>query len=367
MPQNDRKKSIFMDVHKIFWVAMVILLLLLVVSIIILAVQVGNFVYDDFREVSLSSKIHDDRVDIFDLQYENENGEITVAGLDGDKLLAPGTKVEYTIRIRNTDTIAIDYVLGSGLEFTSDYELPIRVRLIAPDGEYLVGNEKTWAQLSDLTTVSHSNTLGSGDAAEYVFQWQWPYEGDDEYDTNLGNAETDVGLKVSLSVHSTANTSLAANGGLIGSGWMKVIAIVLVGLLLICAIVMLVLSIIRGKEQNIPVPVPVPVPEPVAEPEPVVEPVVIVPQPIPKREHFTGKMAEINIDVLQNHFTDGETVSLRILKRKGLLPEKAKQMKVLARNGMHLNKALHVRTQGISAQARIAIIEAGGTVTITKE
>lgn len=366
MLQRWKEKFILADVQKIFWVAIAILSLLLVISIVLLAVRVGNFVYADKREVSLSSKIHDDQVDIFDLQYKNENGEITVAGLDGAKVLAPGTKVEYSIRIRNTDTVAIDYELGSGLEFTSEYELPIEVRLIAPDGQYILGDEKNWATLGQLSDATHQNTLLRGETAEYTFQWRWPYEGDDDYDTTLGNAQTDVGLKVALSVHSTANTSIAANGGFFQSDWGKMFALVLAVLLLVCSIVLLVMSVVKGKKQEQPAPVVEPIvevlpePEPTPEPEPIPEPV-----PEPKKEHFQGKMAFINLDVLQNHFADGDTVSLRILKRKGLLPESAKQMKVLARNGEHLTKALNIRTQGISSQARRAVIEAGGTVTIT--
>lgn len=256
MLQRWKEKFILADVRKIFWAAIAILSLLLIVSLVLLAVRVGNFVYADKREVSLSSKIHDDQVDIFDLQYVNENGEITVAGLDGAKVLAPGTKVEYSIRIRNTDTIAIDYELGSGLEFTSEYELPIQVRLIAPDGEYILGDEKNWATLEELSDAGHQYTLSSGETAEYTFQWQWPYEGDDDYDTELGNAQTDVGLKVALSVHSAANTSIAANGGFFQSDWGKMFALVLVVLLLVCSIVLLVMSVVKGKKQEQPAPIP---------------------------------------------------------------------------------------------------------------
>ena len=77
-------------------------------------------------------------------------------------------------------------------------------------------------------------------------------------------------------------------------------------------------------------------------------------------------MAYINIDTLVEHFEDGDTVSLAILKRKGLLPVNTKQMKVLARNGALLDKALIVETQGISAEARRMIVSAGGRVVITK-
>lgn len=242
MSQQTKKRSVFTDAQKSFWVAIAILSLLLIASVVVLAVRVGNFVYADKREVSLSSKIHDDRLDIFDLQYKNDDENITVAGMNGEKILAPGTKVEYTIRIRNTDSVAVDYALGAGLEFTSQYPLPIEVRLIAPDASYLLGDERSWAQISELASVSHSNTLAVGEAAEYVFQWQWPFEQDDEYDTFLGNLDTDAALQVSLRIDATANTQAKANGGLLRSAQGRMLAVSAVIVLLTCSIALLLIS-----------------------------------------------------------------------------------------------------------------------------
>lgn len=255
MPEELEKRSAWKDVGKTFWAAITVLALLLLSSVVILSIRVGNFVCLDKREVSLNSKIHEDQLSLFNITYQNENEQITVAGLDGEKVLAPGTKVEYSIRIRNTDTIAIDYELDAGMAFTSEYELPVVVRLIAPDGAYILGDEKTWASLEELSYATHRNTLSSGETAEYTFQWQWPYEGDDDHDTALGNAQTDAGLTVELSVHAKANKSIAANGGFFRSDWGKMFAMLLVILLLMCSIVLLVLSVVKRKGQEKPAPI----------------------------------------------------------------------------------------------------------------
>ena len=82
---------------------------------------------------------------------------------------------------------------------------------------------------------------------------------------------------------------------------------------------------------------------------------------------FIEHQAEtVNIDTLVSNFNSGDRVTLKILKEKGLVSAKANQVKILARTDMTLNKALHIETQGISAQARQKIIAAGGTVTITE-
>jgi ribosomal protein L15 len=80
--------------------------------------------------------------------------------------------------------------------------------------------------------------------------------------------------------------------------------------------------------------------------------------------HFSGKMAYINIDTLDENFESGDTINIKILKEKNLIPLAAKQIKVLARSDKPLEKAFIVETQGISQKAEIAIRCAGGKVII---
>ena len=142
---------------------------------------------------------------------------------------------------------------------------------------------------------------------------------------------------------------------------------------MVIAIILLVVSIISKKLKS-EEPVPTPIPEPEPEPEPMPEP-IIIPEPEPepiilpppiKKEAFCGKMAFINIDTLCENFEDGALISLAILKQRGLIDPRTKQMKVLARNGHELNKAFTIETQGISAEARKHVENAGGKVIITK-
>ena len=131
--KKKERKSIF-GVGGTFWVAMVILFILLILSLIVLGIRLGQYIHVDNREVMLKSNM-DTELDIFSVIYRNDLGEITVEGMDGEKVIAPGTDVDYTVRLRNKDTIAIDYTLIVQVELLatekplSDYEIPLLYRL----------------------------------------------------------------------------------------------------------------------------------------------------------------------------------------------------------------------------------------------
>jgi hypothetical protein len=103
---------------RIFGTALIILILLTLLSAILLTIRLINYISVDDREVMLESGF-DKPLDIFSVQYKNSSGEITVSGMDGQKVVAPGTAVDYTIRLRNKDKTAIDYELVPTVTFFS--------------------------------------------------------------------------------------------------------------------------------------------------------------------------------------------------------------------------------------------------------
>lgn len=363
--QNQTSGKRIPSVRSIFWVGIAILSLLLVMSIIVLSACIIQHAQADRRAVLIRSSM-DSELDIFSIYYKNADGEITVSGLDGNKVIAPGTDVEYTLRIRNSDTCALDYVLTSGIELTSEHELPILVRVLDPDDAYIIGSPKEWEPISSLHELEMHGTLAAGQAVEYTFQWMWRFEGgDDEYDTMLGDLEDGAGIEMSLTLSALENTDIAVNGGFLATDMGRIILLIIVTLLLLIAIVLLVASIIR-RVKACPTPEPAPIIE--LEPEPAPAP-VIEPAPTqvekPKKKGFWGKMAYVNLDVISHSFSEGEVVSLAALKSRGLVPEDTKQYKVLARDAYKLEFPVTVRAQGISAEARRLIIESGGEVIIT--
>ena len=75
------------------------------------------------------------------------------------------------------------------------------------------------------------------------------------------------------------------------------------------------------------------------------------------------KKSEINIDVISQNFEDGDTVTLNSLKEKGLIPQRAGQVKILARGV--LDKRLRVVAQDFSGAALKMILLTGGEAIVT--
>lgn len=234
---------------KPFWVAFSILLVLLIITGSLLSLRLYDYSQVDKRELSLKCNMAED-LEVFSIIYRNDSGEITVEGTDGQKVIAPGTDVEYTVRLRNTDTVAIDYSLIPRLKFLSPIVIPIEVRILDNEDKYIVGDAKTWATLEELNLLEEEGTLEKGKTAEYIFQWRWPFEsGDDQYDTWLGNSvlDTEIGVNISFAVHAEANVNLEDNGGIKDSGLGDVILAIIFAVLLLSAITLLIVTAIRKR------------------------------------------------------------------------------------------------------------------------
>ena len=201
-------------------IATTVLIALTLTSGILLSSQLVEYVKVDEREVMLTTNM-DQSLDIFSAEYLSSTGEVIISGAYGDKVIAPGANVDYTIRIRNSDKTAIDYEIIPKASYTSDYKIPILIRMIDGDGNYVIGDAKTWVAVEDIKDISDNKTLVKGETEEYVFQWKWDFEsGNDSLDTELGNAAaTDtIGVKIDAAIHAVANTEIGTNGGVIKSG-----------------------------------------------------------------------------------------------------------------------------------------------------
>lgn len=135
-----------------------------------------------------------------------------------------------------------------------------------------------------------------------------------------------------------------------------------------------------------PVPIPEPEPEPIPEPEPEPIPVPII-IPAPAFDHIDaieadailtdeiamdstrtesgaghGRGAEINIGTIDQHFEQGEIITIDALKEKKLIGKKDCRIKVLA-DGI-LTKSFTIKAEAFSVQAVKMIELMGGTVII---
>lgn len=207
-------------VTRMLGAVLTILSILTVLSGVLLSIRLVQYIKIDDKELRLTTNM-DAEFDLFSVEYANDAGEITVSGTEGQAVVAPGTSVEYTIRLRNADKTALDYVLSPAVKGTSDYRVPILVRMLDTEHTYLIGDEKTWVTIEELEDFSVERTLVRGESTEYYFQWKWEFEsGNDAYDTELGIAanEENVGLEVTFNLLAEANTEIGKNGGLMKSG-----------------------------------------------------------------------------------------------------------------------------------------------------
>ncbi len=77
-----------------------------------------------------------------------------------------------------------------------------------------------------------------------------------------------------------------------------------------------------------------------------------------------GKKFAVNIDVISNHFSAYDTVTLEALKKRGLLPKRANAVKILARGT--LDKPLTVIADDFSATAIKMILLTGGEAVLAR-
>lgn len=146
--------------------------------------------------------------DIFKISYENDKGEITVNGLEGntDKLIAPGTTNKYQFTLENPVDKALDYTLSMEAYITgTDESIPVKVRVWDYTNKYLLGSTEQMADVLELNTIDEKAVLGAGRYAGYTLEWEWPFEqGDDEFDTMLGNMAADDDLTLTIKINAVA-------------------------------------------------------------------------------------------------------------------------------------------------------------------
>jgi hypothetical protein len=233
-------------------IVLAILSILIVLSGVLLSVRLVQYIKIDDKELNLTTNMDAD-FDLFSVEYTNAAGEITVSGTEGEAVVAPGTSVEYTIRLRNADKTALDYVLSPEVTMTSDYHLPIMIRMLDINLNYLIGDAKTWVPIEELTGLSVEQTLVRGESTEYYFQWKWEFEsGDDAYDTALGIAasEEDVGLEVAFNLLAEANTEIGKNGGIMKSGLGDILFAGVAFVMLSSAIALNVILLVKKRKHE---------------------------------------------------------------------------------------------------------------------
>jgi len=162
------------------------------------------------------------RIEIFRVSYRNGENEITVKSGRGDKVIAPGTENSYTFALENTAGGPVIYDMSMAAYVSNEeYSLPVVAKVSRnTDKTYLLGSPDSYRDVLELDTVSDEGVLSMGHVMPYTLSWQWPFEGDDTYDTFLGNlAESeDLTLTIVIQTHATFCPDEDVMGGIPKTG-----------------------------------------------------------------------------------------------------------------------------------------------------
>ena len=252
--ETNRKKSW----GPLLWVLLAILIFFFVLTTIILGSRLYDLATRDQYTVDLGMGEPDGSIELFRIEYENESGEITVQGVNGQNVVAPGTAVNYDIRLRNNDEVVIDFVMLPTVEFLNGDSVPVEFRIKDTYGNYILGDDSTWVSSDNMNALEHRGSIHPGEVFTYHVSWRWIFEVSDEqdaYDTYLGSQRGEVlpGVAVGIVTESAANPHLATKdithlthlrGESFGCCWCCWLVLLLV---LVCVLLLLWIWNLRRK------------------------------------------------------------------------------------------------------------------------
>ncbi len=145
------------------------------------------------------------QVEIFRLNYSGQGG-VTVHSADTDKVLAPGTENQYRFTVKNTGNVPLDYDMKIEAWVSgTDQKLPIRASVWDYQNRYLLGSPDNKENIEKLDGVSDKAKLSAHRYGTYTIGWEWPFEqGNDEFDTMLGNMAVDTDIALTVKITTTA-------------------------------------------------------------------------------------------------------------------------------------------------------------------
>lgn len=199
-------------------------------------------------------EVYHKEIQVFYAEY-GKDGEITVKSDFGDKVVAPGTENSYNLYVRNVGKVPISYILEAESRITVDVngqqtEIPIEASFYTPRSSYLLGGEESLENLGKLDGVKDSSGLSPDHQAKYTLCWSWPFDGDDEFDTLLGNlAAEGEELTVKVAFNVTAAYDPNAGGGSPITGGSSNIGL-WVALFVISTFTLIILLFLRKREQD---------------------------------------------------------------------------------------------------------------------
>lgn len=214
-----------------------IVFVLLLMTLGIIALRVGNYLPENTDILFIVGKNPEvnvgdgeqkkwetgKNVHIFDSAYSNGTDHPTVVSQDGTSLIAPGVVTSYQFTMHNSGNMAVlyqtdlDFTLKIGGEKQKNYDFPLEVRLKTQSGEYLIGDEDEWVNVSHAILSQHVSLLGAYSYETFTLELMWRFEGgNDELDTMYGDTSSEKGVTLTMGINTYAEEHVEpeAKGGI---------------------------------------------------------------------------------------------------------------------------------------------------------
>ena len=163
--QQKKKKG------TLLWILLILFLILFLLTSVILGSRLYQLATRDKYTVDMGMGT-DGEIELFKIKYENASGDITVQGVNGENVVAPGTAVNYAIRLRNREEdCIIDFVMTPQVKFLTEDQVPVHFKLMDSFGNYLLGDDHTWASFEELNAVTHKGSIHPGEVFTYFLTW----------------------------------------------------------------------------------------------------------------------------------------------------------------------------------------------------
>lgn len=188
-------------------ILLIIFVILFLLSSIILGARLFELANRDKYAVDMSVGTGSG-LELFKIEYAGDSGDITVQGSNGQDVIAPGTRVDYDINLRNRDDVGLNFLMAPQVRFLTEDPVPLQVKLTDHYGNYLLGSDSQWVSVESLNEITHKGEIREGEVFTYHLSWQWPFETDeagDIYDTYLGDENGLPGVEITMTTESTAN------------------------------------------------------------------------------------------------------------------------------------------------------------------
>ncbi len=187
-------------------------------------------------------------IDLFQSAYTDADGKITVNAGNGDKIIAPGTTNCYVFSIQNTGKHALSYSAKIQSVLNADNRTAAMEFRLRRGCEWLIGNEAHWASMAELNDAEEKANLAPDKSDQFLLEWRWVFDGDDEEDTALAAIASGRSDALSLTISTVTETvsnavSVNGSGKLLSQRMfgLKEIALFVLDLVLLVGLLLLLL------------------------------------------------------------------------------------------------------------------------------